>query len=151
MRHDVATAAPWRPVAYVSVDDEACRARLAGSLQRLGWTVNEQPSGFHVLAAIADLVDGPGGPATVGLIVVDEISRGCSGATLARGLRDLGRSVPIVLVRHRWAGHASKPYGPGIHVVDPAQAVATVAELVRPWSQVSPSQPVSSTRPRATA
>ena len=151
MMHDVATAARWRPVAYVSVDDDACRARLAESLQRLGWTVDERPSGFQVLSAIADLVEHPGGAASVGLIVVDEISRGCSGATLACGLRDLGRSIPIVLIRHPWAAQARNPYGPGIHVVDPAQAAATVAELVRPWSPVSPSQPVSSTRARATA
>jgi CheY-like chemotaxis protein len=141
----------WRPIAYVAVDDATCRARVTDTLQRLGWTVIEQPSGFHVLAAIADVVERAGEAAQPGLLVVDEISRGCSGATLARGLRDLGRMIPVVLVRHPWAPHARSTYGVGIHVVDSALAASTVAELVRPWSPVSLMQSPSTQHARATA
>lgn len=150
MRPEVATAAPWRPTAYVSVGDDACRARIVDTLQRLGWTTIEQASGFHILSALADDIEKGGAKARVELIVVDEISHGCSGATLARGLRDLGCSVPVVLVRGAWSGSVGGSYGRSVHVVDRAQAHATIAELVRPWSPISLLQP-SPARARALA
>ncbi len=131
MRRDVTTAAPWRPVVYVSVDDLARRKGIVDALQRLGWMVIEQASGFHILSALADVIEKDGANARVGMIVVDEISRGCSGMTLARGLRDLGRSVPVVLVR-------------------PSTTIDEIAEQARPWSPVSILQPAPA-RARATA
>jgi hypothetical protein len=151
MRHELATAAPWRPVAYVSVDDDTSRARIVDDLQRLGWTVSEQPSGFHVLSALADVIDTGGTDPRVGLIVVDEISRGCSGSTLARGLRDLGSTIPLVLVRGPWSSRSPSSYGVGVHVVDRAHAPSTVVELVRPWSPISVMPPHPPARSRATA
>jgi hypothetical protein len=150
MSNEVTTAAPWRPVVYMSVDDAATRARIADTLQRLGWTVIEQASGFHILGALADVIEAEGVNARAAMIVVDEVSRGCSGATLACGLRDLGCSIPVVLIRSPWSAQASRAYGTGVYVVDHAQAASVLAELVRPWSPISLSQLVPA-RERATA
>lgn len=130
----MATSAPWRPAAYIAVEDHACRARIADTLQRLGWLPIEQPSGFHILCELSDAIEQDASVTHVGMIVVDEISRGCSGATLAKGLRDLGCSIPIVLVRNAWSMRPRGSYGTAVHVVDRALAASTIGELVRPWS-----------------
>lgn len=150
MRTDVATAAPWRPVVYIAIEDAPCRERVTDTLQRLGWCVIEQPSGFHVLSAIADVIEQRRSASRPGLIVVDEVSRGCSGATLARGLDELGCAIPIVLVRDPWLSVARKPYGTGVHVVDRDHAPNAIAAIVEPWSPISLMQPIWS-HERATA
>ncbi len=148
MRHVAAATAPQRPLAYIAVDDASCRSQLTDALQHLGWMVIEQPSGFHLLRAISDLIDGePGMPP--GLIVIDAISRGCSGVTVARGLRDLGSTIPVVLVRDAWTPrHESETSS--TYVVDRSRAANAIVELVRPWSPISLAQP-SPSRARATA
>ena len=85
-----------KPV-YVAVSDSAERARIVEALRREGHTVIEQPTGFHVLQAIADVIEGTTDqlPAK---IVVDARARGCTGASLAAGLRALGVRIPIELV-----------------------------------------------------
>ncbi len=88
----------WRPVAYITVQDDAARARIASALDRMGWTVIAQPTGFHLIQAIAGVIDGHHGWLRPGLIVIDARSRGCAGTTIAAGLRDLGIAIPIVLV-----------------------------------------------------
>lgn len=150
MKHQVLAAAPWRPVAYIAVDDPQCRARVADALQRLGWLPIEQPSGFHILCGLSDAIEKDVSVTHVGMIVVDEVSRGCSGSTLAKGLRDLGCSIPIVLVRNEWSTRARESYGTAVHVVDRAFAASTIEELVRPWSPSTLSQPTTS-RERAMA
>lgn len=149
MKREVTTAAPWRPVVYIAVDDPACRDRIADTLRRLGWTPIEQPSGFHLLRAIADVIERDDGSVPPGLIVVDEISRGCSGSTLAAGLRELGRAIPIVLVRAPRPG-PRPPEQRGIHVVDHEHAADAISALVRPWSPIAFTQPRPSSI-RATA
>jgi FixJ family two-component response regulator len=131
MKREVTTAAAWRPVAYVSVDDVIHRKGIVDALQRLGWTVIEQASGFHILSALADVIEKDGANARVGMIVVDEISRGCAGTTLARGLRDLGCSIPVILVR-------------------PRMTIDEIADEARPWSPASILQPAPA-RARAVA
>jgi hypothetical protein len=150
MRHEEGMDARWRPVAYIAVDDPACRAGIGEALQRLGWCVIEQPTGFHVLGAIADVIERDGTGTRPGLIVVDEISRGCSGATLARGLQDLGCAIPIVLVRDPWMPASRASYGTGVHVVDRGSAPRAVDAIARPWSPISLMQPIWS-RERAMA
>jgi hypothetical protein len=150
MKHQVVAAAPWRPAAYIAVEDHACRARIADTLQRLGWLPVEQPSGFHILCELSDAIEKEASVTHVGMIVVDEISRGCSGATLAKGLRDLGCSIPIVLVRNEWSTPPRESYGTAVHVVDRAFAASTIGELVRPWSPSTLTQPTAS-RERAMA
>jgi hypothetical protein len=91
------------PVAYVVVDDAACRARLVDALRRRGWCVIEKPTGFHLLQAIADVIEGHGAELP-GLLVVDAFARGCSGLSIAAGLHELGVQIPLVLV-----GRAGEP------------------------------------------
>lgn len=96
MRHDHAPRP--RPVAHVTVPDAACRAAILRELGELGWTVHDHPSGAHLVAAISGLILGDGGDPPPDLIVADERARGCTGASLAGALRELGLLIPTVLV-----------------------------------------------------
>lgn len=92
------TSALCCPVVYITVRDPLCRARISDVLRRDGWTVVEQPTGFHLIQAIADVIDGHPWRAPA-LIVVDARAPGCTGMTIAAGLRDLGIAIPVVVVR----------------------------------------------------
>ncbi|HEU0033578.1 MAG TPA: hypothetical protein VFQ53_23260 [Kofleriaceae bacterium] len=90
----------------------------------------ELPTGFHLVQALAGLIDGDQPWLTPGLVVVDAIARGCAGTTIARGLRELGLAIPTVLItreqtplldREQLAAH-------------PEIAARVVAEVARPWS-----------------
>jgi hypothetical protein len=118
----------WRPIAYVSMQDRAPRQRIVNVLERAGWAVIPQPSGFHLIQAIAGVIDGHQPWLRPGLIVVDARSRGCAGTTIAAGLRDLGLTIPIVLIA---AAGESLPVSPDrtLRIVDSASAEQTVAEL----------------------
>jgi hypothetical protein len=87
-----------RPVAYVAMRDSATRARIVAVFERACWTVNPQPTGFHLVRAMADVIEGRQPWLLPGMIVVDAQSRGCAGTTIAAGLRELGITIPIVLV-----------------------------------------------------
>lgn len=120
----------WRPVAYVSIADHAVRQRIVDVLSCAGWSVIPQPSGFHLIQAIAGLIDGHQPWLRPRLIVVDAHSRGCAGTTIAAGLRELGISIPIVLIA---APDEALPVSPDqtLRIVDDRSAEATVAELAR--------------------
>jgi len=133
----------WRPVAYVSMQDRAARQRIVSVLERAGWAVIPQPSGFHLIQAIAGVIDGRQPWLRPGLIVVDARSRGCAGTTIAAGLRDLGITIPIVLIA---APTESLPVSPDqtLRIVDSTSAENTAAELA-----AVASRPVSEDRPAA--
>lgn len=133
----------WRPVAYVAMQDRAARQRLVNVLERAGWAVIPQPSGFHLIQAIAGVIDGHQSWLRPGLIVVDARSRGCAGTTIAAGLRDLGITIPIVLIA---AAGVALPVSPDrtLRIVDSASAEQTVAELA-----AIATTPVSEDRPAA--
>lgn len=133
----------WRPVAYVSMQDRAARQQIMSVLERANWAVIPQPSGFHLIQAISGVIEGQQPWLRPGLIVVDARSRGCSGTTIAAGLRDLGITIPIVLIAT--AGE-TLPVSPDktIRIVDSVSAVKTVTELAG-----GVSRPVSETRPAA--
>jgi hypothetical protein len=86
---------------YVAVSDAAVRARVVDKLRREGWTVIERPTGFHVLAEIADIIDGSCERRVK--IVVDAYARGCTGKSLEAGLRELGVPVPVEVVEQSLA------------------------------------------------
>jgi hypothetical protein len=86
---------------YVAVSDPTMRARIVEDLRREGWTVVERPTGFHVLADIADIIDGSCERRVK--IVVDAYARGCTGKSLAAGLRELGVPVPVEVVEQQCA------------------------------------------------
>lgn len=88
----------FKPIAYIALQDAQARARVASTLEHAGWTVLHQPTGFHLLQAIAGLIEGDHAWMRPGLIVIDAFSRGCAGTTIALGLRELGITIPIVLV-----------------------------------------------------
>lgn len=128
-----------RDVAHICVADAACRAAIADALHRRGWTLVEQPTGFHLLQAIADVIDAPEGqagqPGPAGLaatmprlLVVDAIARGLAGITIAAGLRELDVRIPLVLVT-RPGERVPVSDDHEIHVVSSANAPALVAEL----------------------
>jgi hypothetical protein len=118
----------WRPVAYIAMHDRAACQRIVNILERAGWVVIIQPSGFHLTQAIAGVIDGHQPWLRPGLIVVDARSRGCAGTTIASGLRDLGITIPIVLIA---APDETLPVSPDrtLRIVDAASAETTVAEL----------------------
>jgi len=132
-----------RPVAYVAMQDRAARQRIVDVLGRAGWAVIPQPSGFHLIQAIAGVIDGRQPWLRPGLIVVDARSRGCAGTTIAAGLRDLGITIPIVLIA---APGETLPVSPDrtLRIVDSASAEQTVAELA-----AIAARPVSEDRPAA--
>lgn len=122
--------ASWRPVAYLTIQDSVARARIAGALERVGWTVIPQPTGFHLIQAIAGVIDGHQTWLRPGLIAIDANSRGCAGTTIAAGLRDLGITIPIVLIAAPGAPLPLSP-DPMLRIVDTAGAEAAVTELAR--------------------
>jgi CheY-like chemotaxis protein len=133
----------WRPVAYVAMQERAARQRIVDALERAGWAVLPQPSGFHLIQSIAGVIDGHQAWLRPRLIVVDARSRGCAGTTIAAGLRDLGITIPIVLIA---APSEALPVSPDqtIRIVDSESAEPVVAELATCWSQ-----PASERRPAA--
>lgn len=129
-----------RPVAYVAVQDRSTRTEISDRLERSGWAVSAQPSGFHLLQSIADVIDGHERSRDPMLIVVDAYPPGCSGTTIAAGLRDLGITIPIVLLR--------KPGDPvpvtddeTLRIVDAGHAPAVVAELANRRSHPARDRP----------
>ena len=97
MKQYSSSAEGFRPTACVALDDPAVRARVVALLEASGWLVIVERTGFHLLGAIADVIDGSRSWLRPGLIVIDAFARGCAGTTLALGLRDLGITIPIVL------------------------------------------------------
>lgn len=127
--HVGARADQVHPIAYVTMQDSAARARIMNVLERAGWAVVSTPTGFHLIEAISELIDGDRPWLRPGLIIVDARSRGCSGLTIATGLRDLGIGIPIVLVAA--PGEALPvPRDATVGVVDAASAAAMVEALI---------------------
>ena len=129
---DVLPGSQWRPVAYVTMQDSATRDRVLGVLERARWAVIPQPTGFHLIQAIAGMIEGHHRWRDPAMIVVDAQSRGCAGTTIAAGLRDLGITIPIVLVA---APGMALPNSsdPTLRVVDASAAASAVAELADAW------------------
>jgi FixJ family two-component response regulator len=97
MRNQMDTSALCRPVVYITVRQPTVRTQIRELLEHQGWTVIEEPTGAHLIAEIADLIEGQ--PWRVpAMIVVDKIAPGCAGTTIATGLRELGVAIPVVLV-----------------------------------------------------
>ena len=124
----------WRPVGYVTIADRECRERIAAVLNRRGWLVIEPATGFHVVQALSGLITGEKPWLRPGLIVIDAVARGCAGTTSARGLRELGLEIPVVLVTSDRAPIVDRD----IIVADPLTAPAVVGELAAPWPRAAP-------------
>lgn len=128
---------PARPVAYVTMQHAPARSRIIETLEHAGWAVIPQPTGFHLLHAIADVIDGKLTWLDPTLIVIDAYARGCAGTTIAAGLRDLGIEIPIVLVTTR---DQVPPLiaDEALRIVDADRACEAVASLASAWARDSP-------------
>jgi FixJ family two-component response regulator len=118
----------WRPMAYVTIEDEVAHAEIVSTLERCGWAVIPQRTGFHLVQAISDVIEGHRSWLRPSMIVMDARARGCSGVTIAAGLRDLGITIPIVLVAAPGVP-LPVPADQTLRIVDAATARSTVTEL----------------------
>lgn len=132
------------PLAHVSMHDDARRERIVNALESAGCTVILHATGFHLLQAIAGVIEGRTAWLRPAVIVMDTRARGCAGTTIAAGLRELGISIPIVLVA---APGEAVPLSPDrtLRIVDAASADAEVAALAAVTSKLA----VSPTRASA--
>ena len=121
----------WHPIAHIAVADPACRAAIIDTLNRRGWSIVEQPTGLHLIHALSGLILGDQPWLRPGLIVADAAARGCSGLSIARGLRDLGSRIPVVVVARAADELAAMHEGP-LTIVAPENAARTVELLARP-------------------
>lgn len=121
---------PTRPVAYVTTQDASARTDITETLERAGWRVIPQPTGFHLLQEIADVIDGKYTWLDPTLIVTDAYARGCAGTTIAAGLSDLGIEIPIVLITQPGQSVPVTTDG-ALRIVEAHRAAEVVAELAR--------------------
>lgn len=117
-------------IAYISMQDSGARAPLVALLERAGWTVISEPTGFHLVSAISGVIEGDRNWLRPDLIVVDAWARGCAGTTIAAGLRELGITIPIVLVAAR---DQPLPLSPDrtLRITEVDNAAQVVEEVVR--------------------
>jgi hypothetical protein len=123
----------WRPVAYVALRDQDLRARVVEALRAEGWAVIDSASGYHLVRGISGLILGDRPWIRPGLVVADALSPGCSGLSIARGLRELGLAVPVALVADR----GGEDPAPGVYLLEPAFAVDAIAALARRSGRVA--------------
>jgi hypothetical protein len=119
----------WRPVAYVTMQDDAARTAIVSALERCGWAVIQHPTGFHLVQAMSGLLEGHQSWLRPSMIVIDSRARGCSGVSIAAGLRDLGITIPVVLVAGRGDATPPRSPDPALRIVDEATATPTVVDL----------------------
>ena len=136
----------FRPIAYVALDDLAVRTRVVAILEHAGWTAIVEPTGFHLLRSIADVIDGSRTWLRPGLIVMDAFARGCAGTTIALGLRDLGITIPIVLALAPGQPNTIASADRMLHVVEPQAVERIVRELARSTSTPPPDAVCDPTR-----
>jgi hypothetical protein len=132
MTDQIATPAQDRPIVYIAVEDSVCQAAIVDALHRQGAAVLEFRTGFHLLGALADLIDGAGPSLRPGLVIVDAVLRGCSGMTIAAGLRDLELQIPVVVVAT--PGEPMLDFDGPIQVVSSTRAASAIAEIARTLS-----------------
>jgi hypothetical protein len=132
MTNDRMAPERWRPIAYTAIADRLQARRIADALHRLGFLVLEHATGLHLVGALADVIEGSRNPLVwPHLIVTDVRSAGCSGATIAGGLRELGVEIPIILI----AGDDDPvPALDRTFIVEYEQATGRVPELAKRWA-----------------
>lgn len=113
------------PTCYTVIRDATTRRKISDSLAALGWSVVQPPTALDLLHELSGCILGDRPPRPVDLVVVEEAAPGCRGSTIARGLRELGISVPVALI-------ATAP-PPVIPPEDPEQRVFVLEPEVAPW------------------
>jgi FixJ family two-component response regulator len=92
------TSRSTSPMCYVAITDPPTRTEVVTELRAKGWDVVEHATTFHLLADLSDCILGQRPWQSVGLIVVEDTSPGLRGTTIAHGLRELGVSIPVIVV-----------------------------------------------------
>jgi CheY-like chemotaxis protein len=120
-----------QPLALTSIADVKERKRVRKLLRKRGCKVHELESGYHLVQAMSGVILG-GAPDPIQVIVCDAISAGCSGVTIAAGLRDLRLDIPVVLI---WPTADAPPpgYARGAIHVEPATAAAALVTIASLW------------------
>jgi CheY-like chemotaxis protein len=122
----------WRPVAHVAISNLHAARQIVQALHRQGYQVFEHLDGIELVGALSDHIERRHGkPPDV--IVADVRLRGCSGVTVAAGLRDLGVATPVILVA---SPDDPVPERELLWRVDPEEAVTRVPEIARRWAPV---------------
>jgi hypothetical protein len=75
------------------------------------------------------------------LIVIDAYAPGCTGTTIAAGLRELGLKIPIVLIT-KPGQRLPITTDEALHVVDSNDAISTVAKLANVGGSLTRDSPV---------
>ncbi len=123
----------WQPTCHVVVRENATATDIVQNLKQQGWRVVRHPTGYHLIEALADAILGERPWNQVRMIVVDDASSGCRGASIVRGLREAGAQVPVVIVASGRDPEVHQVEDPssGVHVLDPLAAPAGVARIAR--------------------
>jgi hypothetical protein len=100
-----------------------------------------QPTGFHLLQSIADVIEGKYTWLDPMLIVIDAYAPGCAGTTIAAGLRELGIKIPIVLIT-RPGQQVPITTDEALRIVDSNDAVSAVADLANARGSLTRDSPV---------
>ena len=119
-----------RPIAHITLENAASRTAIINVLVRRGWSVVEHPTGLHLIHAISGIILGDQPWLDPGLIVADAAARGCSGLSIASGLRDLGSRIPVVVVARVADELATVSDGP-LRIVRPENAARMIDRLAR--------------------
>lgn len=133
----------WRPLAHVALRNESMRSDIVDALHQHGWAAVESPTGYHLLQRLSGPLTGTEPWWRPELLVIDAYSPGCSGITIARGMTELGWTVPTVLVaanaeQHaRLLGHQNER----LFVTQPDLARVTVIEVARHCHRLGPIPP----------
>jgi CheY-like chemotaxis protein len=88
----------FSPFACVAVRDDASRAEICKLLRAHGWALDESRTGFHLLQTISGVILKDRPWLKPQLIIMDIDARGCLGSTVVKGLRELGYSIPVILL-----------------------------------------------------
>lgn len=127
----------WQPLAQVALRDDERRQAIASALADRGWAVLDSPTGYHLVERLSGALIESAAWLKPDLVVVDAFSPGCTGLSIARGLRELGWTTPVVLV----AGSAEERarigerFESSVLVTDTRGALETVLELAAHLAQ----------------
>jgi DNA-binding response OmpR family regulator len=133
MKVYIAANGAWRPTCHAVIRDNATAAQVLDTLRKHGWAVVQHASGYHLVEAISDAILGQRPWDQVGMVIVDDASPGCLGATIARGLREVGATCPLVVIASGRDPDAIAVEDPdrAIYVLDPIVAPAGIARIAR--------------------
>lgn len=128
---ELPTETTWRPLAHVAIRDDKTRFEIAAALRAEGWAVVDSKTGYHLLQSLSGPLFDEERWCRPRLVVVEAVSPGCSGYTIAFGLRDIDWSVATVVITDDRVPPPVDDDIDGIYLVDRTYAPQTVLEVAR--------------------